>query len=151
MSRIKSTLDSVSKAVVNTHNELIARIRFKPTPGIVEKAPENNDKIKQECAANTLVPGTTTQEDHKETLAVRNPVDANGKLGLTLTSLNGTSQQTTKDSSDAKNSLFHESYFTTNFGETYNFLANHINLYFGNYINMAESKKRRQLCEEWKE
>ncbi|XP_029470880.1 calcium-independent phospholipase A2-gamma isoform X2 [Rhinatrema bivittatum] len=141
MSRIKNTLDSVSKAVVSTHNELIARIfRFKPTSDIARKVPENNEKVKQESATDSLVPDTTSQEV-PQTVDVKKSVEANGKLELSLNNLNDTSQKATKDSSDVKPVLFHESYFTTNFGETYNCLADHINLYFGDYLTMAEGKK----------
>nr|XP_033815023.1 calcium-independent phospholipase A2-gamma [Geotrypetes seraphini]XP_033815024.1 calcium-independent phospholipase A2-gamma [Geotrypetes seraphini]XP_033815025.1 calcium-independent phospholipase A2-gamma [Geotrypetes seraphini]XP_033815026.1 calcium-independent phospholipase A2-gamma [Geotrypetes seraphini] len=135
MSQIKSTLDSVSKAAVSTYNELIAR--FKSTPATVGKAPESKDKVKQESLANSLVPGTKTQEDSKKTGAVKKPVHAKE-----------TSQESSKNNSYVNNELFHENFHTTNFGETYDSLENHINLYFDNYITMPEDTKEKYVMKK---
>ncbi|XP_030071778.1 calcium-independent phospholipase A2-gamma [Microcaecilia unicolor] len=144
MSQIKITLDSVSKAAVSTYNELLAR--FKPTPAIVRK--ESKDKIKQESAANSLIPGTKIQEGPKGTLAKKKPIEANKELESTLNNLNNASQESSKSGSDVKNELFHASYFSTNFGETYNSLESHINLYFDNYLTMPEDKKEESVVKK---
>ncbi|XP_065271216.1 calcium-independent phospholipase A2-gamma isoform X2 [Emys orbicularis] len=134
MSRIKNTFESVSKAVSGTHSELVARIaRFKPNSGILGKAFENNVQ-ENNLQVNLENDKRTTYENSESTLISRS----------------GTNQDTLKDSVDIKNNLFHVSYFTTNFGETYNFLANHINWYFGTNTVMDQEKKGNAFLQDSK-
>nr|DBA31201.1 TPA: hypothetical protein GDO54_007084 [Pyxicephalus adspersus] len=131
MSRIKNTFDSVTKAVSNTHSELISRIvRPKPNPASVGKA-ENVRKAE--------VNGT--QGDFTETKA-----EENGKEPL-ITSRETTSNlnQNSPDSTDSRANLFHPSSLTTNFGETYNFLANHINSYFAHETGMEKNNNKTSV------
>uniref|UniRef100_A0A8C3SDT2 Patatin like phospholipase domain containing 8 n=1 Tax=Chelydra serpentina TaxID=8475 RepID=A0A8C3SDT2_CHESE len=154
MSRIKNTLESVSKAVSGTHSELVARIaRFKPNSGILRKAfennvQENNLQVNLENDKQTTCAGA--QGDYNNSLAVKNFVHTDETSESTLISRSGTNQDTLKDSVDIKNNLFHVSYFTTNFGETYNFLANHINWYFGNNTVMDQEKKGNAFLQDSK-
>ncbi|XP_062990090.1 calcium-independent phospholipase A2-gamma [Elgaria multicarinata webbii] len=129
MSRFKNTLESVSKAVSGTHSELVSRIaRLKPHSGILNKSVENNGKenrfpINPENDRQATDNGS--QESCDDSLEDKKPLSAGGALSPI-----GSSQSSLKDLAGIKSSLFHVSYFATNFGETYNFLANHINWYF---------------------
>lgn len=145
MSRIKSTLDSVSKAVSGTHNELIARIvRRKTKSGTVEKATAKC-QVNQENVRDPKVARTATHEEPKKSLASKTTSETNGKQELFLQGTHGLRLESPTDNPSVKDNLFHVSYFTTNFGETYNFLATHINYYFGAGIAMAEEKKATVL------
>ncbi|EMP42584.1 Calcium-independent phospholipase A2-gamma [Chelonia mydas] len=153
MSRIKNTFESVSKAVSGTHSELLARIaRFKPNSGTLGKAfennvQENNLQVNLENDKQTTCAGA--QGDYNS-LAVKNFVHTDENSESTLISRSCTNQDTLKDSVDIKNNLFHVSYFMTNFGETYNFLANHINWYFGNNTVMDQEKKGNAFLQDSK-
>nr|XP_042717103.1 calcium-independent phospholipase A2-gamma isoform X2 [Chrysemys picta bellii] len=154
MSRIKNTFESVSKAVSGTHSELVARIaRFKPHSGILGKAfennvQENNLQVNLENDKRTTCAGA--QGDYNNSQIVKNFVHTDENSESTLISRSGTNQDTLKDSVDIKNNLFHVSYFTTNFGETYNFLANHINWYFGINTVMDQEKKGNAFLQDSK-
>ncbi|XP_067420306.1 calcium-independent phospholipase A2-gamma isoform X2 [Emydura macquarii macquarii] len=151
-SRIKNTLESVSKAVSGTHSELVARIaRFKPHSGILGKAFENNiqeNNLQVNLENDKQTTCASAQEDYNE--AVKNFVHTVENSESTLINRNGTNQDTLKDSVGIKNNLFHVSYFTTNFGETYNFLAHHINWYFGNNTVMDQEKKGNAFLQDSK-
>ncbi|KAM9311348.1 calcium-independent phospholipase A2-gamma [Gastrophryne carolinensis] len=123
MSRIKNTFDSVSKAVSSTHSEIISRIvRSKPNAASVGK--EENGQAGEASSTQEDSPEAKCEGSHKESLTdskeVASPVES-------------------CEGSDSKVSLFHTSYLATNFGETYNFLANHINAYFANDTGMGKS------------
>ncbi|KAM9171845.1 calcium-independent phospholipase A2-gamma [Pangshura tecta] len=154
MSRIKNTFKSVSKAVSGTHSELVARIaRFKPSSGILGKAfennvQENNLQVNLENDKRTTCAGA--QGDYNNSQTVKNFVHADANTESALISRSDTNQATLKDSVDIKNNLFHVSYFTTNFGETYNFLANHINWYFGTNTVMDQEKKGNAFLQDSK-
>ncbi|OCT87412.1 hypothetical protein XELAEV_18021107mg [Xenopus laevis] len=113
MSRIKNTFGTVSKAVSNTHNELVSRIgRSKLNPAPL-----------------------------KSSISIWAESRSNGNATSIASDSSINSQ---KELVDSLNGLFHASYFTTNFGETYNFLANHINFYFFNDMektNVSQASK----------
>nr|XP_056703226.1 calcium-independent phospholipase A2-gamma [Euleptes europaea] len=138
MSRFKNTLESVSKAVSGTHSELVSRIaRLKPRSSTLSKSTEENEQgntfhVRVESDRQTNI---RSQEDCDDSLDIKKPVTASGDLEL-----GGINQGSRKDLSDLKNSLFHVSYFATNFGETYNFLAGHINWYFNTSVMDKEKK-----------
>ncbi|CAI5785444.1 calcium-independent phospholipase A2-gamma isoform X1 [Podarcis lilfordi] len=139
MSRFKNTLESVSKAVSGTHSELISRIaRLKPHSGILNRSAENNG---QENSFHTnpenvrQAANNRSQKDCNDSITDKKLVPVSEDLGPS-----STNRGSLKDLADFKNSLFHVSYFATNFGETYNFLANHINWYFSTG-GMAQEKK----------
>uniref|UniRef100_A0A3P8ZTM6 PNPLA domain-containing protein n=1 Tax=Esox lucius TaxID=8010 RepID=A0A3P8ZTM6_ESOLU len=97
MSRFRSTLDSVSKAVSGTHAELlskIARLRAQPKQKAIEA-------------------GRT--------------VDTVPETGLTLPAAKTTTTAVSKQTAP----LFHPGSLSANLDETYNYLAQHINSYFG--------------------
>uniref|UniRef100_A0A6J0U7A0 Calcium-independent phospholipase A2-gamma isoform X1 n=2 Tax=Pogona vitticeps TaxID=103695 RepID=A0A6J0U7A0_9SAUR len=124
MSRFKNTLESVSKAVSGTHSELVSRIaRLKPYSGILNRPVENKENsffMKTENDAQAT--DQRSQGDFVHSSGDRKPVSAFGRID--------SNQDSVKDLTDIKNNLFHVSCFATSFGETYNFLANHINCYF---------------------
>ncbi|KAH0616604.1 hypothetical protein JD844_027845 [Phrynosoma platyrhinos] len=139
MSRFKNTLESVSKAVSGTHSELVSRIAWlKPYSGIWNKTVENDGKGNH-FLTNAENDGQATdnrsQKDCDDSLDDKNLVSPGEGLDSS-----GATQGSLKDLADVKNSLFHVSYFATSFGETYNFLANHINWYF-NTCGMDQEKK----------
>nr|XP_006122563.1 calcium-independent phospholipase A2-gamma [Pelodiscus sinensis]XP_025040152.1 calcium-independent phospholipase A2-gamma [Pelodiscus sinensis] len=154
MSRIKNTLESVSKAVSGTHSELVARIaRFKPNSGILGKAfesnvQENNLKVNAENDKETTCAGA--QGNYKNSLVEKDFVHTDKNTESTLIRKSSANQDTLKYSVDVKNNLFHVSYFSTNFGETFNFLANHINWYFGINTVMDQEKKRNAFPQDSK-
>ncbi|XP_044278910.1 calcium-independent phospholipase A2-gamma isoform X2 [Varanus komodoensis] len=143
MSRFKNTLESVSKVVSGTHSELVSRIaRLRPHSSILTKSVENDGKentllINQENDGQAT--NSRSYEDFDDSLDDKKSVSVGGSLNPS-----GISQGSLKDLTDIKNSLFHVSYFATNFGETYSFLANHINWYF-NTGGMDQEKKKNAL------
>ncbi|NXC43933.1 PLPL8 phospholipase, partial [Penelope pileata] len=154
MSRIKNTIESVSKAVSGTHSELISRIaRLKSHSGTLGKATksdvdENNLNVNLENGKQ--VTDARTQEDCNRGLAAKKSSSANEDLESVLKSSSGASHDIPEDSASAKNHLFHISYLSTSFGETYNFLADHINWYFSNISVMDQEKKRNALLPDSK-
>uniref|UniRef100_A0A674PJ70 Calcium-independent phospholipase A2-gamma-like n=1 Tax=Takifugu rubripes TaxID=31033 RepID=A0A674PJ70_TAKRU len=110
MSRVRNTLDTVSKAVSGTHTELLSKIsRLKPN---ALKA------VKKDAEAAVESP-VKAQDEVKAS-----PSDAESK--------NTTSKQTP--------ALFHPSSFSVNLDETYNYLANHINSYFSATTKTPDKK-----------
>lgn len=147
MSRIKSTLESVSKAVSGTHSELVSRIaRLKSHSGTLGKARKNNGDANLEN--DKQVTDARTQEDCNRGPAAGKSGCANGNLESVFVSSSGTYRDTPEDSASAKNNLFHISCFSTSFGETYNFIADHINWYFSNNPVMDQERKRNALLQD---
>ncbi|NXT91351.1 PLPL8 phospholipase, partial [Anhinga rufa] len=148
MSRIKNTIESVSKAVSGTHSELVSRIaRLKSHSGSLQKANKSNadtNNISASLENDKQVTDARTQEDCN-----RGPTCANANSRSVLVSSSGTYQDTAEDSASTKTHLFHISYFSTDFGETYNFVADHINWYFNNNNSaMDQEKKRNALLQD---
>ncbi|XP_041113908.1 calcium-independent phospholipase A2-gamma-like [Polyodon spathula] len=148
MSRIKNTLESVSKAVSSTHTELLLKIvRLKPSTSAAGKEIESIVQFKSDDSDKPVSvaadPKSNKLEDKKKPL--EKPILAHGNSASTIsTANNNLNQKTSRDSSAAKGTktdLFHPSYFTTNFGETYNFVATHVNDYFGGKTDMDPDKK----------
>uniref|UniRef100_A0A8C2TNQ8 Patatin like phospholipase domain containing 8 n=1 Tax=Coturnix japonica TaxID=93934 RepID=A0A8C2TNQ8_COTJA len=154
MSRIKNTIESVSKAVSGTHSELVSRIaRLKSHSGTLGKdtksnADENNLNVNLESCKQ--VSDARTQEDCGRGLAAKKFSNTNENWECVLNSTSDTKQDIPEDSPSAKNHLFHISYLSTSFGETYNFVADHINWYFSNSSVMDPEKKRDALLQSSK-
>ncbi|NXK39464.1 PLPL8 phospholipase, partial [Piprites chloris] len=145
MSRIKNTIESVSKAVSGTHSELLSRIaRLKSHSGSLGKANKSSadaNNISANLDHDKKVTDARTREDCN-----RDPTTcASENLDSVLVSSGGTCQDTPEVSASTKNHLFHISYFSTNFGETYNFVADHINSYFSNSVMEQEKKRNASL------
>ncbi|XP_066489643.1 calcium-independent phospholipase A2-gamma isoform X2 [Tiliqua scincoides] len=127
MSRFKNTIESVSKVVSGTHSELVSRISWlKSHSRILTKSVDNNGHGNSfQVNLESDKRAATTQEGYDNSLGVKPSVSASGDLDP-----GGANQGSPKDLADIRSNLFHVSYFATNFGETYNFLASHINCYF---------------------
>ncbi|NXL63461.1 PLPL8 phospholipase, partial [Chordeiles acutipennis] len=145
MSRIKNTIESVSKAVSGTHSELVSRIaRLKSHSGSLGKANKSNADVSNSNASlesDKQVTDARTQEDCNRGPAAKESTCPSENVESMLISSSGASEDTPKDSASTENHLFHTSYFSTNFGETYNFVADHINWYFSNNSVMDQEKK----------
>ncbi|XP_069707523.1 calcium-independent phospholipase A2-gamma isoform X2 [Phaenicophaeus curvirostris] len=154
MSRIKNTIESVSKAVSGTHSELVSRIaRLKSHSGTLGKANKSNangNNINANPENDKQITDGSTEEDCNRGPAAKKSTCATENSASMLVSLSGTSQDTPEDSAPAKNHLFHISYFSTSFGETYNFVADHINWYFNNNSVMDQEKKKNDLLQDSK-
>lgn len=116
MSRIRSTLDTVTKAVSGTVNtDLLSKItRLKPGKAL---------QVKVECPAVEAEAGAVM------TVAAAEPqMEKEGKKDMEDSPKSGNASST-----GAKQTLqrFQPSAFTTNMDETYNHLAEHVNTYFG--------------------
>ncbi|XP_075284344.1 calcium-independent phospholipase A2-gamma isoform X1 [Opisthocomus hoazin] len=154
MSRIKNTIESVSKAVSGTHSELVSRIaRLKSHSDTLGKANKSNadaSSINANLENDKQVTHARNQEDCNRGPAAKKSTCANVNLESMLVSSSGTNQDNPEDSVCTKPHLFHISYFSTNFGETYNFVADHINWYFNNNSVMDQEKKRNALLQDSK-
>ncbi|NWR74426.1 PLPL8 phospholipase, partial [Centropus unirufus] len=152
MSRIKNTIESVSKAVSGTHSELVSRIaRLKSHSGTLGKASKSSadgNNINANLGNDKQITDARTQEDCNRGPAAKKSTCATENSAPMLESLNDTNEDSAEDSVSAKNHLFHISYFSTSFGETYNFVADHINRYFSNNSVMDEEKKRNALLQD---
>ncbi|KFQ02652.1 Calcium-independent phospholipase A2-gamma [Leptosomus discolor] len=151
MSRIKNTIESVSKAVSGTHSELVSRIaRLKSHSGTLGKANKSSadaNNINANRENDKQVTDARTQEGCDRDPAAKKSSCANENLEPVLVSSGGTNQDTPEDTASTKTQLFHISYFSTNFGETYNFVADHINWYFNNNSVMDQERKGDALLQ----
>ncbi|TRZ26656.1 hypothetical protein HGM15179_000427 [Zosterops borbonicus] len=151
MSRIRNTLESVSKAVSGTHSELVSRIaRLKSHSGTLGKANKSSadaNNISTNLENDKQVADVKTQDDCNRDPAAKKSTCARENLESVLASPSGTCQDTPEVSASTKNPLFHISYFSTSFGETYNFVADHINSYFDNTV-MEQGKKKNALLQD---
>ncbi|XP_038010706.1 calcium-independent phospholipase A2-gamma [Motacilla alba alba] len=151
MSRIKNTIESVSKAVSGTHSELVSRIaRLKSHSGTLGKANKSSadaNNISTNLENDKQVTDVKTQDDCNRGPAAKKSTCASENLESVLVSSSGTCQDTPEVSASAKSHLFHVSYFSTNFGETYNFVADHINSYFSNSV-MEQRRKKNALLQD---
>ncbi|PKU46262.1 calcium-independent phospholipase a2-gamma isoform x1 [Limosa lapponica baueri] len=154
MSRIKNTIDSVSKAVSGTHSELVSRIaRLKSHSGSLGKTNKSNagaNNINANLENAKQVTDARTQEDCNRGPAAKKSTCAKESSESMLGSSSNSHQDTPEDSASTKTHLFHISYFSTNFGQTYNFVADHVNWYFNNISVMDQEKKRNALFQDSK-
>ncbi|KAM9388553.1 calcium-independent phospholipase A2-gamma isoform 2-T5 [Phaethornis superciliosus] len=152
MSRIRNTIESVSKAVSGTHSELVSRIaRLKSHSGTLGKANKSNggaNNISANLENDEQVTDAKSQKDCNRGPIAKESTNENSKSMLLSSS--GTSQDIPEDSASTKPHLFHASRFSTNFGETYNFVADHINWYFSNNFHMDKGKKSNALLQDSK-
>ncbi|KAK2493208.1 hypothetical protein MC885_005073, partial [Smutsia gigantea] len=121
MSRIKSTLNSVSKAVFGNQNEMISRLaQFKPSSRILRKVADSGwlkqKNIKQAIKALKKYSGKSPE---KKSHVV--------------------------DEDTGKQSLFHYTNITTKFGESFYFLSSHINSYFKREEKMSKEKENNHF------
>ncbi|XP_051001184.1 calcium-independent phospholipase A2-gamma isoform X2 [Acomys russatus] len=129
MSRIKSTLNSVSKAIFGSQNEMVSRLaQFKPSSRILRKVSDRG-WLKQKNVKQAI----ESLKNYSDKSAEKNSfVEQKSYLA---------------DKEDlGKHGLFHYTYnITTRFGESFYFLANHINSYFKGKENMSQAKEDKHL------
>uniref|UniRef100_A0A3Q3XAH5 PNPLA domain-containing protein n=1 Tax=Mola mola TaxID=94237 RepID=A0A3Q3XAH5_MOLML len=114
MSRVRNTLDTVSKAVGGTHSELLSKItRLKQGALKAGKKAEATVELVAKADEGTTAPSPTN--------------------GLKPSSSDTDSKSTTP-------ALFHPSTFSVSLDETYNYLARHINSYFGSSTKTQDKK-----------
>ncbi|XP_034735578.1 calcium-independent phospholipase A2-gamma-like isoform X2 [Etheostoma cragini] len=199
MSRVRNTLDTVSKAVSGTHTELLSKIaRLKPyalrggkkAEASVESAPKAEESAVTPTPAPTNVAPSSTsitpnpicisssvspvptsaatcEASATTSTHPHNPIQANvtatilnvrkpkeKKLRLVVPAVkasSATKQDELKPSlsdTESKNTtltpqttaLFHPSTFSVSLDETYNYLAHHINSYFGSSTKTQDKK-----------
>ncbi|NWW46897.1 PLPL8 phospholipase, partial [Pedionomus torquatus] len=154
MSRIKNTIESVSKAVSGTHNELVSRIaRLKSHSDSLGKTNKNNaeaNSVNTNLENDKQVTDARTQENCNRGPAAKKSTCANENSESILVSSSDGHQDNPEDSASTKTHLFHISYFSTNFGQTYNFVADHINWYFNNISDMDQEKRRNDVLQDSK-
>lgn len=130
MSRIKSTLNSVSKAVFGNQNEMISRLaQFMPSPRILRKV-SDNDWLKQKNIKQTI----KSLKKYSEKSAEKSSFPEKQ------------SHVIDRDEDTSKQSLFHDTNsITTKFGESFYFLSNHINSYFKREEKMSQKKENKRF------
>ncbi|XP_054582143.1 calcium-independent phospholipase A2-gamma isoform X2 [Eptesicus fuscus] len=134
MSRIKSTLNSVSKAVFGNQNEMISRLaQFKPSSEILRKVSDG---------------GWLKQKNVKQTIkSLKNYSDKSEKSSV----LGKQSDVIDKDKDIGKQSpLPYTNSITTKFGESFYFLSNHINSYFKRDEKMSPKKEYKHFQDKSK-
>ncbi|XP_025785318.1 calcium-independent phospholipase A2-gamma isoform X2 [Puma concolor] len=127
MSRIKSTLNSVSKAVFGTQNEMISRLaQFKPSSRILRKVSDG---------------GWLKQKNIKQ--AIKSLKKYSNKSEDTSFS---EKESRVLDEDLGKQSLFrYTRSITTKFGESFYFLSSHINSYFKREERMPQKKESKHF------
>ncbi|XP_050929192.1 calcium-independent phospholipase A2-gamma isoform X1 [Lates calcarifer] len=194
MSRVRNTLDTVSKAVSGTHTELLSKIaKLKPkalnkaevsvesTPKAEESAftatpaqangasPSTSTTPKpNSSSASPTVPASATAFDTSATTSTCSHNSTQASVAATVLTvrelkekrlrrvvpavkasfprkeeeLNPSSSDTENKSTTSKQTtaLFHPSTFSVNLDETYNYLAHHINSYFGSSTKTQDNK-----------
>ncbi|XP_053575176.1 calcium-independent phospholipase A2-gamma [Bombina bombina] len=139
MSRIKNTLNSVSKAVSSTHNEIVSRIsRPKPNPATIEKS----ENVQTNFGNATESESSDTKTDTNSKVHISEPSNI---ADSTSGNLRESSANFPKENNNLNSGLFHVGYITTNFGESYNILAGHINRYFGSETSMEKTKTSEEV------
>lgn len=158
MSRIRTTLDSVTKAVGST--DLISKFsRLKPGSAAVDSTHVEKVLVKAETltsngTATSPPPETTMKEEEegekntaeeKEDMQQEKPFVATKKSTSGLASAANVSAPISS-STVAKQTmqLFHPAGLSTNMDETYKSLAQHINSYFGTSTHGEEGDNRPQ-------
>ncbi|XP_014901102.1 calcium-independent phospholipase A2-gamma [Poecilia latipinna] len=143
MSRLRSTIDSVTKAVGGT--DLISRFsRFKPggaaTNGaLAEKTPLKAETLSANDASSGGMKekaggtnGAMEEADEQREQVAEQPFVAPKKSSPTSTSAaNAAALSSASTVAKQTRQLFHPAALSTNMDETYKTLSNHINSYFG--------------------
>ncbi|XP_058930785.1 calcium-independent phospholipase A2-gamma [Kogia breviceps] len=129
MSRIKNTLNSVSKAVFGKQNEMISRLaQLKPSSRILRKVSDS---------------GWLKQKKIKQTIKfLKKYSNKSAEKG----SFAAKESHVMEKEDIGKQSLFHyTNNLTTKFGESFYFLSSHINSYFKREEKMSEQKENKHF------
>ncbi|KAM9698849.1 calcium-independent phospholipase A2-gamma isoform 2-T2 [Dama dama] len=132
MSRIKNTLNSVSKAVFGKQNEMISRLaQLKPSSRILRKVTDS---------------GWLKQKSVKQTIKF---LKKYSDKSAEKSSLPAKESQVIEKDNIGKPSLFHyTNNITTKFGESFYFLSSHINSYFKREEKMSQQKEDQHFQEK---
>lgn len=175
MSRLKNTLESVSKAVSGTQAEIFSRIaRLKPSgrdsavgaettplrdqrngsalatsaPTLVSHPPSSPST----SPSSTSIPETSSvpvQYVQAEVKSKNSQSCTTKPYGpATTTASISAPQPTSFTSSRQTTHLFHPGSFSVNLDETYNSLAHHVNSYFSSFTMDQEKKKEAKDCSD---
>ncbi|MEQ2174261.1 hypothetical protein GOODEAATRI_006068 [Goodea atripinnis] len=156
MSRLRSTIDSVTKAVGGT--DIISRFsRFKPGGAAVDGAHTEKALLKAETmSSNDNASGGMQEKAGGENGALGEPEKQREQViekpfvaSKKFSSASASSANTpalSSSSSVAKQTkqLFHPAALATNMDETYKTLSNHINSYFGPNTQGEDEENRQQ-------
>ncbi|XP_058501955.1 calcium-independent phospholipase A2-gamma-like isoform X1 [Solea solea] len=186
MSRVRNTLDTVSKAVSGTHTELLSKITrlksnsskaFTKAEVSIEPQPNAEESVIAHTPSNAAPPTSTapkpvlsvtaspptsaaaldaaaldattstaavlTGHGHKERKLKRvvPPVKASSSVGEEeLKASSSASENMKSTTSKQTTALFHPSTFSVSLDETFNYLAHHINSYFGSSTKTQDKK-----------
>ncbi|XP_045684324.1 calcium-independent phospholipase A2-gamma isoform X3 [Phyllostomus hastatus] len=130
MSRIKSTLNSVSKALFGNQNEMISRLaQFKPSSKTLRKVSDG---------------GWLEQKNIKQIIkSLKNYSDKSTEKSSVPEKQ---SHIIDKNENIDKQSIFHyTNSITTKFGESFYFLSNHINSYFKREEKMSQKRENKHF------
>ncbi|XP_055276771.1 calcium-independent phospholipase A2-gamma isoform X3 [Moschus berezovskii] len=132
MSRIKNTLNSVSKAVFGKQNEMISRLaQLKPSSRILRKVTDS---------------GWLKQKSVKQTIKF---LKKYSDKSVEKSSVPAKESQVIEKDDIGKSSLFHyTNNITTKFGESFYFLSSHINSYFKREEKMSQQKEDQHFQEK---
>ncbi|XP_048195745.1 calcium-independent phospholipase A2-gamma isoform X3 [Perognathus longimembris pacificus] len=132
MSRIKSTLNSVSKAVFGYQNEMISRLaQFKPNSRILRKVSDSG-WFKQKNVKQVI----KSLKKYSDKSSEKSPAEEK-------------SHTIDKDEDIGKQSLYHyTSSITTKVGESFVFLSSHINSYFNREGKMSQIKESKHVQDQ---
>lgn len=164
MSRLRSTLESVSKAVSGTQADILGRIAwFKPVHEgkDVRSSPEalgeeKGDVTSTPAASGSPAPSTVSSPPVVTVSPAADHVVEEKKQkppGDSTSQGNGKNKRPHRSTVSSKSSvapkpatpLFHPGSFTVNLDETYNYVAHHINAYFGSTTKGAADTEEKQL------
>ncbi|KAJ8245679.1 hypothetical protein GJAV_G00273320 [Gymnothorax javanicus] len=142
MSRIRSTLDSVTKAVSGTHTDFLSKIsRLKPGGRGGEVGPAlggvSGGGMSGEAPPPAVVETSLAEEGHRR---VEMAAQDNEKLAAPPSQQGAGTSDAIATTTKPTAHLFHPSYFTVNLGETYSYLAHHVNTYFGTASAVEEKR-----------
>lgn len=149
MLQIRSTLNTVSKAIRSTSHELVAKVmKFKLNLNITGKTSHiNNQAVKhlksERCGTIGSNFANTSENNFMKDPPVQTNTGSKTYWNIADIKLKKTSLKSCIDGKESQVGLFHDSYLSTNFGETYQFLSNHINLYFKEHTVMDETKAKK--------
>ncbi|XP_008399244.1 calcium-independent phospholipase A2-gamma [Poecilia reticulata] len=159
MSRLRSTIDSVTKAVGGT--DLISRFsRFKPggaaTNGaLAEKTPLKPETLSANDASSGGMKekaggtnGEMEEADEQREQVAEQPFVAPKKSSPTsISAANAATLSSTSTVAKQTRQLFHPAALSTNMDETYKTLSNHINSYFGPNAPGEDGENRQHFSE----
>ncbi|KAM6962169.1 calcium-independent phospholipase A2-gamma [Tautogolabrus adspersus] len=157
MSRIRTTIDSVTKAVGSTN--LISKFsRIKPGSTTVDSTRAEKALVKAEIITsnNTAAapPSATTmkeeeEEEERERITAEEEHVAENPFVVTMKSSSSLASEATVSATSSSSTvakqtmqLFHPAALSTNMDETYRTLAQHINNYFGTSSPVKEEDSR---------